>query len=244
MDLIILPENVGFTATLNLDYITANYAFIGQEMVIEYQMYIVEGAAADQPLDNNAVFSFKHSDYDYEEITEKKTVYTGGRKFTKIDIDDPTKMLSNAQFVIQNDNNQYMTIIDGTVTWLDDSSEALVMTSDESGHFEIQGLNYGDYQLVETKAPENYQLLKDPVTFTIEQNSYQLDGEATIALAVGNKASTTNDPGKSPDDPSDEETKGSGFLPKTGEITNVFLVVIGLLFVWLGVKYFRKNAND
>ncbi|WP_430612600.1 pilin N-terminal domain-containing protein [Enterococcus sp. DIV0876] len=244
MDLVILPENVGFTATLNLDYFTENYAYRGQEMVIEYQMYIVEGAAADQPLDNNAVFSFKHSDYDYEEITEKKTVYTGGRKFIKVDIDDPTKMLSNAQFVIQNDNNQYMTIIDGTITWLDDSSEALVMTSDESGHFEIQGLNYGDYQLVETKAPENYQLLKDPVTFTIEQNSYQLNDEATIALAVGNKTSTTNDPGNGPDDPSTDDTKGSGFLPQTGEITNIFLVVLGSILVWLGVKYYRKNLQN
>ncbi|WP_086274355.1 LPXTG cell wall anchor domain-containing protein [Candidatus Enterococcus testudinis] len=41
-----------------------------------------------------------------------------------------------------------------------------------------------------------------------------------------------------------DDTKESGFLPKTGEITNVFLVILGLLLVGTGVKYFKKNTES
>lgn len=249
MDITILPDNAGFIATLDLDYITEERHFNGQEMIIEYQMYIVEGANADQALDNHAELIFKHSDYEYEEITEKKTVYTGGRTFTKVDMDDTEQTLADAKFMIQDENEQYLTIIDGVVSWAETSDEAVVMISDENGAFEIQGLNYGDYQLVETEAPENYQLLTEPITFTIEKNSYQLNGEATISLAVGNKKITdTDDPSDEPKNPSDntpnEDTKESGFLPQTGEITNIFLVLLGLSLVWVAVKYFKKNTEN
>lgn len=245
MDIEILPDHAGFIATLHLENIIGNYELTGKEMVIDYQMYIVEGASADQPLDNNAVLAFQHSDYDYEEITEKKTVYTGGRIFTKVDIDDPANMLSGAQFVIQDEHNHYMMIDNGVVSWNTDLTQAYVMTSDEEGLFDIQGLNYGDYYLVETKAPDNYQLLKDPVAFTIEENSYQLGGAATIALAVGNKkVPTSTDSNEDPGDPTNNQNKESGFLPQTGELASMTLVILGLILVWIGITYFRKNMRN
>lgn len=56
------------------------------------------------------------------------------------------------------------------------------LTTDVSGHILVENLPSGDYQFVETKAPDGYELDQTPVTFTIER-----DQTETIQVGKTNK---------------------------------------------------------
>ena len=64
--------------------------------------------------------------------------------------------------------------------WTDKESEALILKSDKSGLFEIQGLAEGKYSLKETKAPEGYQKLMKDVEFTVNKDSFKEENRLTI----------------------------------------------------------------
>ncbi|EOH93913.1 MSCRAMM family protein [Enterococcus pallens] len=54
------------------------------------------------------------------------------------------------------------------------------MTTDDNGRLAVKGLSDGDYQLIETKAPDGYKLDAKPVTFTIK-------GDAAVQVKKTNK---------------------------------------------------------
>ncbi|EGO9465945.1 SpaA isopeptide-forming pilin-related protein [Enterococcus faecalis] len=56
------------------------------------------------------------------------------------------------------------------------------LTTDVSGHILVENLPSGDYQFVETKAPDGYELDETPVTFTIERGQTE-----TIQVGKTNK---------------------------------------------------------
>ena len=62
-----------------------------------------------------------------------------------------------------------------------DEAKALIITSDESGHFTAPGLGNGKYFLEETQAPEGYDGIKGPEAFEI-QSSFLSDGTAVFKL--------------------------------------------------------------
>ena len=62
-----------------------------------------------------------------------------------------------------------------------DEAKALIVTSDETGHFTAPGLGSGKYFLEETKAPEGYDGIKSPEAFEI-QSSFLGDGTAAFKL--------------------------------------------------------------
>ena len=119
------------------------------------------------------------------------------------------------------------------------------MTTPASGEITINGLDADAYVLTETKAPEGYNLLKDPITITISSNTKTADGQGnndahqtdieviyssatgtyTGALSIVNFTGT--------------------LLPSTGGIgTTIFYIVGGILIV-AGVAYFilRRKAD-
>ncbi|EEU80230.1 SpaA isopeptide-forming pilin-related protein [Enterococcus faecalis] len=75
------------------------------------------------------------------------------------------------------------------------------LTTDADGKLTIDNLEPGDYQLVETQAPEGYELDSTPVTFTIEKGQ-----KDSVQVAMTNKLMT-----------------GSVVLTKTDEETNEVL---------------------
>ena len=131
--------------------------------------------------------------------------------------------LAGARFVLYktvDKKNLYAQAADGKITgWTDDKEKATVFETPDDGKFVIAGLDADTYYLEETKAPDGYNRLKDPVKVVIT---------ATIA---GDKTSTTTITYNETATGTVKIENQTGVeLPSTGGIgTTVFSVIGGLL---------------
>ncbi|TSB48561.1 SpaA isopeptide-forming pilin-related protein [Alkalicoccobacillus porphyridii] len=122
------------------------------------------------------------------------------------------------------------------------------VTTNDLGLVDVQDLTPGDYQLIETKAPEGYQQLVEAIAFTV-----QVGMEETLELFVQNTKlppgeSTPPPPTETPDPPTTPEppepsdtppTSGSSedvpkTLPQTGEEWFRYLLIAGSLLIIVG----------
>ena len=106
-------------------------------------------------------------------------------------------------------------------------------TTGENGQFEFAGLKYSEsleagesYAVKEVKAPTGYDLLKDPVLFTVTKDSYK-----TVQAADGQKISNT---------------KKGGFLPSTGGMGIVLFIAAGVVVMAgaAGTMIVRRNRRE
>lgn len=107
----------------------------------------------------------------------------------------------------------------------------------EAGDIVINGLDDAvDYYLYETKAPEGYHILTDPVKFKISA-SYKADGAAyeLVNVKIDNEDESSNLIAK-------VENKSGSTLPETGGIgTTIFYVVGVVLMLGAGVLLITKR---
>ncbi|SIS64905.1 SpaA isopeptide-forming pilin-related protein [Salimicrobium flavidum] len=91
-------------------------------------------------------------------------------KLTKKDAEQADTLLEGAVFDLQKE--------DGTVV---ESS----LTTDENGEITVTDLEPGNYQFVETKAPEGYQLDQTPYSFSIEGQQTDVDQVTATNVQLG-----------------------------------------------------------
>ena len=101
---------------------------------------------------------------------------------TKVDKNYPNKVLEGAEFKIQKLNS------DDTI---DENFKEIVAVTDDNGQVIFKDLIYGKYLITETKAPEGYELLKEPIQVEIYNkkniNLPFVGGRGTIIyILVGN----------------------------------------------------------
>ena len=85
-------------------------------------------------------------------------------QLSKVGVDNPSHLLSGAEFeVINADNNERVSNI---VT--EKGNTNTLITSDKPIKFELP---YGNYKLVEIKAPNGYALNTNPIDFSVNDNS-------------------------------------------------------------------------
>lgn len=221
-------------------------------ITIKYNAYINEDAimGAANPNDISLTYGTNPSETKKvvpttppNEETPNPELHTGGKKFKKQDKVTQAG-LPGAQFVVQNsDRTKFLkqTTVDGKVTkteWVDSQETATVFTSQADGTFEVVGLPYGtanqkasegstDYQLVEIKAPQGYAKLQQPITFTVNANSYYEDPTAVNLVAA--------DPQK--------VDNNKVTIPQTGGIGSVVVIVAGVLVAGFGLMLKRRLAK-
>ena len=114
---------------------------------------------------------------------------------------------------------------------LEENGKFYTLTSGENGEFKTKNLPYGDYRLIETKAPQGYVPELDAVDFTIGETS------SNKTIKVKNYKPTT--PG--PKGGNNRLSKRVDAMAKTGDATIYLILLLGLLMIGVGVKFVRAK---
>lgn len=220
----------GFTVDFVSSGKIKNYA--NQEIYIKYSMTINSDAVIDTGQVNTADLDFSNGPVTSKE-TETETVYTGGHRWHKTGEETEDKDgLNGAEFVVINNRNgdankgKYMTVgNDGKIGWVDEIEKATKILSKNvngvDGIIEVKGLEYGDYKLKETFAPDPYQLPINPIDFEVTEDSWTTT--TTLAPGIVNKTK--------PD------------LPITGGMGTLIFTVLGLTVMAGAAIYTLKNRK-
>ena len=200
--------------------------FAGKTIEFFYTVSFTEKTPVDQDIYNEFTVTIDH---DGEEETKVNPpvdpIKTGGKKFFKYAMENGAKEgLGGAEFVVIrriNGVDNYLTAGPDSMTWTpvaanEDYTAASKYISDANGNFEVTGLEYGDYFLRETKAPNGFQRLTDDVAFTVASGTY-----TGAAQEIENT------------------TKG-GALPSTGGMGIIAFIVIGLGLMAAAIVRYRR----
>lgn len=158
-------------------------------------------------------------------------VYVFTLDITKVNADN--EVLPGAKFVLKDSADNFIPVaLDSGRYAVSDTLEAneenATVISDSNGKIYIDGVSEGTYTLTEIEAPENYNLLKEPVELTVTA-TYNDDGECTGVS--GNTATVVN--------------KAGGILPSTGGIgTYIFLAGGAVLMVTAVALASKKKKSE
>lgn len=211
----------------------------GKEVTVEFVTTINDDAVMSTNIPNQIKLHYGHTPNPQEKTSEKPVVYTGGKKFVKVDptkSEEEGKTLEGAQFVIRREDGKYLVEKDGKYSWVKiDNVTTNILVSDKTGpneeplhlkkitsgsdgKFEITGLKYErpngtKYYLVEIVAPKDYALptnnITDPFEFTVDDTSY--NNPNSDALVRPQEVNNTKIE-----------------IPKTGGIGTVIFTVVGI----------------
>ena len=158
---------------------------------------------------------------------KEEYVYNGKITIDKVAANSDTK-LQGAKFVLrQKGSENYLNLAAGTenVTF-GSRNNATEFTTDQNGAVSISGLDAGDYELIETQAPEGYNLLDSPVSVTLGLG--KADGEDNLLVT------------------SKVENNSGAELPSTGGIGTTIFYTVGTILIVAGgvVLIARRRARD
>ena len=183
--------------------------------------------------------------------TDKVIVFTYELDTTKVDANDKTKLLSGAQFVLKatdGEHNGKYAVIDSATNritgWADTQSGASTLTA-VNGLFKVAGLDDGNYELTETKAPAGYNLLKTPVAIDLKatknDNVDRQNFTGSTFTDFGSLAKLSEDSVDGVAKLTVENNSGST-LPSTGGIgTTIFYIIGGLMIIGAFVAFIVKR---
>lgn len=151
------------------------------------------------------------------------------------------KALAGAKFVLSRGNEsekEYAVMTGNKVTsWEKEFSNATVLVTDGTNDLIYEGLDAGNYQLIETEAPTGYNKLKNPIDVVITASNgsatitYRDADESGYATATGATVKVLNNAGTT--------------LPTTGGIgTTIFYLIGGGLMVAAAVLLIAKKRME
>lgn len=175
---------------------------------------------------------------DKKEVTYPITI-DGASYANKDAVDAKLKELKDTRdtkFLASRENYQWITAKDGDAA---KEAGALVLTSDDQGRFEVTGLAYGDYQLVEIKAPDGYAKLtgnEEFLKFKVEKGSYNGQPEGVKHKHIGYDSDTDKIKGQ-------QITNKKVSIPQTGGIGTVIFTVVGVMLM-VGAAFALKRRKE
>ena len=200
---------------------------------VYFDARINANAQIGEEIPNQAKLKYINSvNFDFNVESDKPVVYTGAANLLKVDSKDNAIVLSDAVFEVYRTataeevaaGGSELTNIKGVsapvvkVSFFDNAAmegeKVTAVTSDENGKVGIYGLTYGEYYLLETKAPAGYNLLEEAVKLTIDNTSHTEEKIVTI------------------------ENVGGTILPSTGGIGTTVYTVVGTALVCASALFF------
>lgn len=219
----------GFKLNINVKELQEK---VGAEIKVTYNATVNENAVSVISK-NKATLTYSNDPTKSESKTTtppvEETVHTAKVVINKFEKDNKEKKLAGAKFVLKNAEGKfYKYDADAQkVTWVEDQKDATEVTTNDEGAAEFLGLKDGAYKLVETAAPEGYNMLTAPVDVTIKGGNATVDNlEALTTTAdVANSTGST--------------------LPETGGMgTTLFYALGGLMVLGAAiVMVVRRRMN-
>lgn len=220
--------------------------FAGEKLTVDYQMMLNSlPENVEQALVNTATL-----ETDIDLLKDNEEIYTGGKTFVKIDLEDETLRLNDAKFVVQNVAGHYLQQVGSGYQWTEEMADPVILQSGEQGKFQIKGLKYGNYYLKEIEAPEGYVLNQEKIPFKVEKNSttsalnvvnQKITEEREGLPSTGGGSSTLNTPTATRSVASGGSSSAKR-LPSTNELINQGFIIVGLLLIGM-VLIIKKNRR-
>ncbi|TKI42219.1 LPXTG cell wall anchor domain-containing protein [Bacillus mycoides] len=193
-----------------------------KELHLQIKSQIKEGTAAGTEIPNTATIDFTNkNDVTGEKETKPVIVVptSGSIALTKVDGDN-NKTLQGAEFELRDKKGNVLKV----------EGKEVKGVSDENGLIKWNNIPYGEYQIIETKAPTykkedgttgSYQLLRDPIDVTINAEHQKIE------LNV-------------------ENNKSGWYLPSTGGMGTIIFSVVGIALMAAAAFVFfrRKTVNN
>ena len=175
--------------------------------------------------DNKVTLKYTNNYYtgETEDIDDIVTTYSYKFGIKKVD-EDSNEVLQGAEFALYKGNVT-------NVADLTTETPIRVGATDDKGLLSFEGLDAGEYTLVETKAPDGYTIMQERVLVTIKAEKGQ-DGELTGYYTVNgssdNTVTITNKKGLN--------------LPGTGGMGTTIFMVAGVVCIVLAGGLFVMNV--
>lgn len=118
--------------------------------------------------------------------------------------------------------------------WTDTEENAQKFVSGADGKFLVDGLAYGEYELIEVKAPQGFALNKTPIVFTVDNGSINNSGniDYELVLKAGEVATKATNVINRP-----------MVIPQTGGIGTAIFGVVGIALMAGAVIAMRKRSE-
>ncbi len=187
-----------------------------------YSATVTSDALTRVPEKNTCYLSYGHTPGNNRTPVKETEVYNATISVVKKD--NKGQPLAGAGFVLKdNDKNQYYTLENGAIVWVDDIEAADEHFSAADGTVPaFTGLADGSYTLSEKTVPSGYNKTAD-ATFTIAAHDYTVANLEQEAEVVNNEGPE---------------------LPSTGGIgTTVFYIVGALLVVGAAIVLIARRRN-
>lgn len=195
-------NNSKFAITLN-DLTKAK----GKTITFKYTAKLLQAAEKNTYYDNKAKLSY--SNY----VTLEKTASVRTFAFDLKKVNEDNNELTGAKFELRttegDSNSAIMFVADATgKNYVKADSPATGSKTIEAGNVNIRGIKDGTYYLVETEAPQGYNVLDHAITIVIDENG-------KVADHAGNVVEVENKKGIK--------------LPSTGGMGTTVFAIVGLL---------------
>lgn len=245
-DLVKLAKEVGFTDITAGDSITVTYsATLNKDAAV--------GTDPNGDNTNSAKVEWgtkNETDYDGSSNEDKTHTYTFDFKIKKTDDAQPTaNPLADAEFqikkngedapmklvVVSKGSDTAPLIVRLAISPDDDTAAKTEVATPKSGLITFQGFDAGTYKLVETKAPDGYNKLKDEIAVVITPTYKQDDGTLQ-------SYEVTFDAQKPTDGIFVIVNKKGIELPETGGMGTILFTLVGAAAIGCGI-YRKRTAK-
>lgn len=235
-------------------------------IIVEYTATLNTSAEIGLPGNPNKVYlEFSNNPNSGGEGDTGKTpedeviVFTYELDVTKVDGTDTDIKLKDAEFKLYDANGKYVIVNDaGKVTgWADTEEDGSTLKSDGNGLFKVIGLDDGTYYLKETKAPDGYNKITEPIEIvitaaTVNDQNWEAAEDPEDALTalkiqvtVGSSETSGNGDTETGIVATDIQNNKGAELPGTGGMgTTIFYVLGAILVLGAGVLLIARKRTD